>query len=147
MTCLGFLKPSLVGMRTRMGKPYFGGRISPSYLKVSCVCIAMPWLRQRCATCGLMHRSKKASLLNPLIGAGEQRGWDFNAGCFRRFQVADQFELGHPRPRSMLESDPEVRRMCFRGRVGGGVPCQLGGLSMWLLSGGSIPFHASRSPS
>jgi hypothetical protein len=21
-----------------MGKPYFGGRISPSYLKVSCVC-------------------------------------------------------------------------------------------------------------
>src|SRR5713226_8798831 len=38
MTCLGFLKPSLVGMRTRMGKPYFGGRTSPSYLKVSCVC-------------------------------------------------------------------------------------------------------------
>src|SRR2546429_1629092 len=38
MTCLGFLKPSLVGMRTRMGKPYFGGKISPSYLKVSCVC-------------------------------------------------------------------------------------------------------------
>src|SRR5260370_14326100 len=38
MMCLGFLKPSLVAMRTRIGKPYFGGKICPSYLKVSCVC-------------------------------------------------------------------------------------------------------------
>src|SRR5262245_40952539 len=38
ITCLGFLKPSLVGIRTFIGNPYFGGRISPSYLNVIWVC-------------------------------------------------------------------------------------------------------------
>src|ERR1043165_1001583 len=38
MMCFGFLKPSLVGIRSFMGKPYFGGRIWPPYLKASSVC-------------------------------------------------------------------------------------------------------------
>src|SRR5215813_3737756 len=38
ITYFGFLKPSLVGIRTLMGKPYLRGRISPSNLKVICVC-------------------------------------------------------------------------------------------------------------
>src|SRR5262249_35061413 len=38
ITCFGFLKPSLVGMRTFIGNPYLRGRISPSNLKVIWVC-------------------------------------------------------------------------------------------------------------
>lgn len=36
--CLGFLKPSFVGMRSFMGKPYFAGRIWSAKRKVSSVC-------------------------------------------------------------------------------------------------------------
>src|SRR5258705_210406 len=38
MMCFGFLKPSLVGMRSFIGKPYMGGRISSAKRKVSSVC-------------------------------------------------------------------------------------------------------------
>src|SRR5215472_4997911 len=38
ITYFGFLKPSLVGIRTFIGKPYLRGRISPSNLKAIWVC-------------------------------------------------------------------------------------------------------------
>jgi len=38
ITCFGFLKPSLVGMRTFMGNPNLTGKISPSNRNVIWVC-------------------------------------------------------------------------------------------------------------
>ena len=38
VTCLGFLKPSLVGMRTLIGKPYLRGSVSPANCSDICVC-------------------------------------------------------------------------------------------------------------
>jgi hypothetical protein len=36
--CFGFLKPSLVGIRSFIGKPYLRGSTPPSNQNVSCVC-------------------------------------------------------------------------------------------------------------
>ena len=43
---------------------------------------------------GLLQRSKKASLFDHLVGAGEQRSWNVDAKRLSRLQVDDELELG-----------------------------------------------------
>jgi hypothetical protein len=42
------------------------------------------------------HHSKSTSLFDHLVGAGEQRGRDFDAERFCCFDIYRQFELGRP---------------------------------------------------
>jgi hypothetical protein len=45
--------------------------------------------------CGLMHRSKKGSLFDHLIGAAEQRDREGEAECLGGLEVDDQLQSYH----------------------------------------------------
>src|ERR1700730_4757683 len=59
--CFGFLKPSLVKIRSFIGKPYLRGSTSPSNQKVSCV-----WGATRLASRNLLRRLLDRGMARPV---------------------------------------------------------------------------------